>query len=332
MYYKRITLALIVGGECIISCFLGYKVYSNIKQRNNVLGATIVTPLKKEFLIFPENSSYSAYFEPKPNTVETESYPWMATSSATYTINADGLNDVKNYTVMKPPGTYRIIALGDSFTFGHYVNTPLNWSSLLEDKLNENHNTCPTIQNYEVLNLGVRGYDIDFAAERYRLHGQKYNPDLVIWFINNHHFFMVRQLITAREQEIGAHMSKADVERFRAQGNFFPANQQAMQEMFQKYPMERLVEQEKAGLYDFASRYGGPLVIVANNIDDKYIALLNTFKNFRTAPTYIFKNISDVDSITGAAFPDGHPTVAGHQLYATDIYNYLTNNHLIACQ
>jgi len=196
MNYKRLVLIGISLSECALAIFLGYRLYHTIVQRQNVLGVSDVTSLKKEYLIFPQGASYSAFYEPKPNVDETNEFSW-ASGSATYTINADGLNERFDYPVQKTPHAYRIIALGDSFTFGHYVNTADNWTEVLEDQLNS-HNPCPDVRKYEVLNLGVRGYDLDFAAERFRVRGQKYNPDLVIWFINNHHFTAVRELITRR--------------------------------------------------------------------------------------------------------------------------------------
>ena len=327
MSAKRILLISISTCEFIILAVLGYTMYSNWIQKRNILGDSVVTPLKKEYLIFPPTAFYSAYYEPKPNTTETNIFPWMS-DSATYTINADGLNERFNYPSTKPPGAYRIIALGDSFTFGHYVNTADNWTELIEDHLNQ-QNPCPGITKYEVLNLGVRGYDIDFAAERYKIRGQKYNPDLVIWFINNHHFYMVRELVTQREDQLAKQMSETEKKRMLGEGNYFPALKEAIQETFQKYPMERLVEQENAGLYEFAKYYSGPLVLIANQIDSRYMVLLKIFQHFRSSPTYIFQNISDINQIAGAAFPDGHPSQVGHRLYAQDIYQYLTNQHLV---
>lgn len=328
MNYKQMTLALIVGSECLVLCFFCYKIYSNIKQKNNNLWASRVIHINKNLFIFPKEASYSGYFEPKPNSVQVDPFPWSATGSATYTINADTLNDLKDYPVEKTKGVYRIITLGDSFTFGLFVNTANNWPSLLENKLNQTAR-CAQIQRYEVINLGVAAYDIDFAAERYRVRGQKYNPDLVIWFLNNFHFYLVRSLFNPLESEINNKMSSNEKMKWQKQGEYYPAGAKATEELFQKYPMARLVELEKKGLYVFTDLYKGPLVIITNGVEDKYLALLTALKNSRRAPTYIFQNITQINSVSGAAFPDTHPTPLGHALYARDIYQYLMNQRLL---
>ena len=58
--------------------------------------------------------------------------------------------------IKKNKDTFRIITLGDSFTFGMYINTKDNWTELLEDKLNSDMG-CKNISMFEVINLGVGG-------------------------------------------------------------------------------------------------------------------------------------------------------------------------------
>ena len=72
------------------------------------------------------------------------------------------------------------MTLGDSFTFGVYVNTEDNWTELLEDKLNSIKNICPNTDHFEVINLGVGGYDIEYAAKRYINRGKVYNPNIIL--------------------------------------------------------------------------------------------------------------------------------------------------------
>jgi len=104
--------------------------------------------------------------------------PWLGYTPA-YTINSDTLNDGSEYQIQKPKDTYRIMTLGDSFTFGFYVNTYDSYPETLERLLNEQ----PCNNKFEVLNLGLPGYDIRQSLERFKRRGSKYNPDLVIWFL-----------------------------------------------------------------------------------------------------------------------------------------------------
>lgn len=88
-------------------------------------------------------------------------------------INADGFRD-RAYAVAKPPGTYRLVTIGDSITFGNHLAANEAFPEQLEELLRSNRSTV------EVLNLAVAGYDtlqeVAFLEER----GLKYEPDLVV--------------------------------------------------------------------------------------------------------------------------------------------------------
>ncbi|MEE8468932.1 MAG: hypothetical protein V3T22_10770, partial [Planctomycetota bacterium] len=51
----------------------------------------------------------------------------------TYEFNADGLREDADVVPAKPPGTYRVVALGDSFTLGFSVERRDLFVDLLED-------------------------------------------------------------------------------------------------------------------------------------------------------------------------------------------------------
>jgi hypothetical protein len=88
-------------------------------------------------------------------------------------INSDGFRDYK-YSVEKPNNTFRIIALGDSHTVGLGVELNETYSKVLEKLLNVGR------QRYEVLNLGVDGYDLIQKIEILKRKGLTYNPDLIL--------------------------------------------------------------------------------------------------------------------------------------------------------
>lgn len=64
-------------------------------------------------------------------------------------LNAQGFKDVE-YEVVKKPGTYRIVGIGDSFTFG-VAPYPYNFLTLLEDTLH----TMPALPPVELINMGI---------------------------------------------------------------------------------------------------------------------------------------------------------------------------------
>lgn len=90
-------------------------------------------------------------------------------------INSDGLRD-REFSIEKPNNTYRIIFLGDSFTFGWLVELNESYVKFVERKLNEMEDTII----YEVLNFGVPGYNLAQKVESLNYKGIKYDPDLII--------------------------------------------------------------------------------------------------------------------------------------------------------
>jgi hypothetical protein len=70
----------------------------------------------------------------------------------------------------KPGGTTRIVAIGDSFTFGDEVDDRDTFPAALERDLSAG----------EVLNLGVHGYGHDQMLLRLRREGLAFAPDIVL--------------------------------------------------------------------------------------------------------------------------------------------------------
>lgn len=98
------------------------------------------------------------------------------------TTNTQGFRD-KEITI-KAPNTYRMLVIGDSFTFGHGISSNDNtYPKKLESYLKNIEG--PTKTKFEVFNLGVKGYSPD---QEYRLITTKlasYEPDLIIWTLSN---------------------------------------------------------------------------------------------------------------------------------------------------
>jgi hypothetical protein len=93
-------------------------------------------------------------------------------------LNADGLRDL-DYGA-KAPGSYRILALGDSFTFGSGVEDDgAIWPAILERRLGELQPLAP-VRTYEVLNGGIAGSLTDKWVALYRQQRELFRPDLVL--------------------------------------------------------------------------------------------------------------------------------------------------------
>ena len=91
-------------------------------------------------------------------------------------INELGFRDRREYALKKQPGTFRIIVLGDSVTFGHGSLDETTYPFLLEQRLKA---WRPDV-NWEVWNLGVPGYNTRQELAYLEAVGQRYAPDLVV--------------------------------------------------------------------------------------------------------------------------------------------------------
>ena len=98
-------------------------------------------------------------------------------------INPQGLRD-HTYPLAKEDGTYRILVLGDSMTFGWGGNFENTYPKTLERTLNEKRPKIKTrskpIKKYEVINTGVGNYNTVQEFTYFRERGIKYDPDMVL--------------------------------------------------------------------------------------------------------------------------------------------------------
>ena len=74
----------------------------------------------------------------------------------------------------KPVGALRVLALGDSNTFGPLVTQQATWTAVLESRLRDAG--C----RVEVLNMAYPGWGTDQQLEALRHEGPRYRPDVVI--------------------------------------------------------------------------------------------------------------------------------------------------------
>lgn len=95
-----------------------------------------------------------------------------------HVINAAGFRD-RDFPEHTPPGTFRIVALGDSVTFGLSLPREDSWPKQLERLLEQARTAAAP--RFEVLNLGVTGYNVVQVVARLRTLGLRYAPDLVIY-------------------------------------------------------------------------------------------------------------------------------------------------------
>jgi lysophospholipase L1-like esterase len=84
--------------------------------------------------------------------------------------NSNGFRGSRNYQLASSAGNVRIVALGDSFTFGWGVHDQETFAAVIENLQS----------NAEVINLGSAGFGLDQTLLSFREIGSKFNPDYVV--------------------------------------------------------------------------------------------------------------------------------------------------------
>ncbi|MHC5212643.1 MAG: SGNH/GDSL hydrolase family protein [Planctomycetota bacterium] len=97
-------------------------------------------------------------------------------------INGYGLRDAREVAVPKPPGVFRVLCLGDSFTFGIETSEELTYVRLLEQRLAARAGG----RTVEVLNAGVNGMNSCQELAWLERYGWALEPDVVtVGFVMN---------------------------------------------------------------------------------------------------------------------------------------------------
>jgi hypothetical protein len=97
----------------------------------------------------------------------------------TVTVNSLGYRD-KERSARKPPGTFRIVCLGGSNTFGAVVNDDETYPAQLEKELNRGRPG-----KFEVWNAGVDAYTLLQNVADAKKIAEGYSPDLMIFQLSN---------------------------------------------------------------------------------------------------------------------------------------------------
>lgn len=333
---KRIAILLFSCFEILIIIvllvFLGIRRFGFLREYFSNIpifhwNKYYISPIKKENLIFPETASLQHYYESTTSSNVVIKEAWM-TEGIVNTYNADGLNERYDYSVEVPQHTYRIMTLGDSFTLGESVNTANNWTEQLEDLLNMS-SLCNNMTHFEVINLGLSGYDMQYELEHFKTTGVKYNPDLVIWFLNADRWNEL-QLAIVKEKE--SQMTEKELADARVRGEYYPAWVYAAQYVDSHYSDEQKLEQSRVFMREFTNVYDKKLLIMTlPNGKDTYKTRLQILAKERGINTWYFDALPELQQGV-TMLPDGHPNEKGHTLYAETIYQTLVKEKLTICR
>lgn len=89
--------------------------------------------------------------------------------------NAQGLRADREITREKPPGVHRVLCLGDSFTFGPFVDNHETYSAQLQGLLN-----AARADSVQVINAGFSGWTLPDQLDYLQEKGLALKPDLVL--------------------------------------------------------------------------------------------------------------------------------------------------------
>jgi hypothetical protein len=308
--------------EIVSIVILSYRIHQKLNA--NVLGYAIGEPPPSTFN-FEGKENYILYadllledyvkYEPKR---EVEFFGLK--------LNQDGLNSEKNYDLEKPKGVFRIIAIGDSHTFGYGVSTEKNYPSQLEQTLNRNY--CKSLLNcFEVINLGIPGFDPLFTTYRYGIKGEKYNPDLIVWYLKTDDFneiwpLMQKYTKTCIDNGYNTENSPSDPYSV-VEKNEDYCWLWSLSSLWKYYGKEQ-VENFNFNIIDtFASKLNNKkiLFLTYKGEDKQYISHLLQLKELYD--TVYIDNELEYNDIS--RLPDSHPDENGYKIIANNLSKYIYN-------
>lgn len=311
----------------VITTILFVYLLTKFYIRNSVLGVN-VSPLSKDSLEFPD-SEFKFYNILKPNTTFEDRGMWTD-ESVHYNFNADGLNDRFNYETEKPGGVYRILTLGDSYTFGQFVDTKNNWTEKLEDILNQN-NSCTKIQKFEVINLGMRGFDVPYIVKRLNDFGLKYNPDLIVWLESGSGFDRNNELIQPWGKECEKKVAEGTY-KTKSNLKFYACWADAQTEVYKGMSPQEIENTFTPWVRQFfVMRKEVPVIFsIFANLNSESKNFLN--ERVEGQPNTYINELPNLAS-KNANFPDGHPNLKGQEIISGEIYKFILDNKskLMSC-
>jgi len=326
-----IVFVFICAVQFLLVVFLGVRIASKTNNFTSFPRRIWMIPQSKDSVVLPQVSTLTYYYEPKPLSMPAYDLNFVGVNKKViHTINADGLNERYDYPVTKSDGVYRIIALGDSFTEGALVDTKDNWTEQLEDMLN-NSLRCTTISKFEVINLGVAGYDMEYSLERFKRKGLQYNPDLVLFFAGQDDFDFPNELLLGKVHRLDAEFAASPerLKKYQDNGDMYPSYTLASQEFTKEQGdgmINQILKDEFHDLNELMNIVPGKFVIMPyHRLPDTMLTVIQAYVGDHNN-TYYFPQVGVFDR-----FKDSHPTPTGHATIARYFFDSLPQANIIPC-
>jgi N-acetylglucosaminyldiphosphoundecaprenol N-acetyl-beta-D-mannosaminyltransferase len=321
---NRLILIVIILEILVISGLIWHISY----KKSAVLGTNLsVYPITKSDYDFSSTDRSKYFYEPKINSTRVYSVDWLPYQTE-YHFNNEGFNNSTDFSITKPKDTFRIVALGDSHTFGLYVDPSKNFPTQLGKILS---NLCKDSPNIEVLNLGVPGYDLNYSIERFSKRGQKYNPDLVVWLIKDDDILQINSLIKEKVDAIKKNMEETgEIKEYQNQGEYYPYQLMAQNALVEELGEDKLIEIQNQSMDYFTSLYSGDLLLFSypsNSVS--YMKFLKPLAK-RRINTYLYEDFPLLDNNTDF-LPDRHPNENGYAFIAKKLADFIQSRNILSC-
>jgi hypothetical protein len=167
----------------------------------------------------------------------------------------------------------------------------------------------------------MASFDVPYIAQRYRTIGQKYQPDMLVWFESGSGFSRYNEymmpLIHACETET------ADIPDSETK-TYYGCWDKASTQLVEEYPAVKLAETFKPYLDSFSEVTKTAktffLSFEVSGQDDRSVDMISQYRQWY--PDITFASIVP-DLRREETLPDRHPNVRGHEAIAQAIYAYL---------
>lgn len=319
---KKVLLILLVATFVIIDIKIAVTILQ--KLINNIKGIS-VTRIDRSNLEYPKTESKLKYFyEPKNNEIQKWHPDWLG-YEVTNKINSDSLNETIEYQIEKPERYFRIIIIGDSNVYGLFVETAFNFPERLEVLLNEKL-TCKSISHFDVINMGVAGYDLEYSVERFINRGLKYNPDLLIWMVNEWNFQNINEFTLSLQNKY----QNMEVKEFDSASKKFVFVEQAINELHKKFSQNEIIGYQQKIIERLLRRYNGKILFLSySDIPKIYSNVIYSYSN--NDKYQYLDSLTNLLKDSNYHYLDFHPNKLGYQKISEEILDFISKNYLNDC-
>ena len=254
-----------------------------------------------------------------------------------FTTNSQGFHD-REYSLVKPPLTFRVAVVGASFVMGAGVELEETFHSVLENRLNREQKGV----TYEFINMGVGGYSPWHSLAVLKKKALAYEPDLILFAPNLSGYQTARaspragtprRIAPAPPNFFNSYFAMLVKLRIGAWLNQSKAKGEAAgrvdMEKFHKHVNEIFSE-----LGEIQRKTTIPICVVFLGHRGRSLYLVKELE--APARRHGLALIDTSEPFARAGFPDNcahpfdcHPNARAHRIFADVIYDFLMRHHLL---